>query len=91
MPLPFGLNPYLFPGGPRRIALSLVACTHRGQVNLPILGWPIVASCTASVTPASYASVKSILETGLDRERPDREIRLPLPAHQQIRGPGYYK
>ena len=43
------------------------------------------------VDATSYASVKSILETGLDRERPDHDIRLPLPAHQQIRGPGYYK
>ena len=53
----------------------------------------VEAACKRAleVDATSYASVKSILETGLDRERPDHDIRLPLPAHQQIRGPGYYK
>ena len=54
VPLPFELNPDLFPGGPRRIALSLVACTHGGQINLPIPGWPIVLSFTASITPTDW-------------------------------------
>lgn len=37
-------NPDLFPQVPARIALSLAAHTHGGQVNLPLIGRPIVPS-----------------------------------------------
>ena len=37
-------NPDLFPHVPRRVALSLAAHTLGGQVNLPIIGRPIVPS-----------------------------------------------
>ena len=37
-------NPDLFPRVPARIALSLAAHTHGGQVHLPLIGRPIVPS-----------------------------------------------
>ena len=37
-------NPDLFPQVPARIALSLATHTHGGQVNLPLIGRPIVPS-----------------------------------------------
>ena len=51
----------------------------------------VLKAALFEVDTTSYASVKSILETGLDRERRDHDIHLPLPAHRQIRGPGDYK
>lgn len=39
----------------------------------------------------SYRSVKSILQSGLDRVRVDEQARLALPeAHENVRGPAYY-
>jgi transposase len=35
-------------------------------------------------------SVKSILESGRDRRRPNEALELELPAHGNVRGPGYY-
>jgi transposase len=35
-------------------------------------------------------SVKSILESGRDRRRPNEALELELPAHGNLRGPGYY-
>ena len=36
------------------------------------------------------ATVKSILESGRDRRRPDETVELDLPTHGNVRGPGYY-
>jgi transposase len=38
----------------------------------------------------SYQSVKSILEKGLDRQRPEPELPLASPNHQNVRGQAYY-
>jgi transposase len=38
----------------------------------------------------SYRSVKSILEKGLDHQRPEPELPLPSPAHLNLRGQAYY-
>jgi hypothetical protein len=35
-------------------------------------------------------SVKSILESGRDRRPTTSELPLELPAHGNVRGPGYY-
>lgn len=37
-----------------------------------------------------YKRVKNILASGLDQEEPDSGERPPLPAHTNLRGPGYY-
>ena len=37
-------NPDVFPGVPERVSLTLAGHTHGGQVNLPLLGRPVVPS-----------------------------------------------
>jgi predicted MPP superfamily phosphohydrolase len=37
-------SPDVFPGVPRRVALTLAGHTHGGQVRLPLLGRPVVPS-----------------------------------------------
>lgn len=37
-------NPDIFPDVPPRVSLTLAGHTHGGQVNLPLLGRPIVPS-----------------------------------------------
>jgi transposase len=38
----------------------------------------------------SYRSIKSILETGLDKQDPQPELPLQSPAHENVRGQVYY-
>jgi len=38
----------------------------------------------------SYQSIKSILESGLDRQAEEPELALPTAAHENVRGHGYY-
>lgn len=38
----------------------------------------------------SYQSIKSILESGLDRQVDEPELPLPTGAHENVRGQGYY-
>jgi transposase len=38
----------------------------------------------------SYHSLKSILESGLDRQVDEPELPLPMGAHENVRGQGYY-
>lgn len=38
----------------------------------------------------SYRSIKSILEKGLDRQAEEPELPLHSPAHENVRGQGYY-
>ena len=42
--LMFTHNPDIFPGVPPRVSLTLAGHTHGGQVNLPLLGRPVVPS-----------------------------------------------
>jgi hypothetical protein len=37
-------NPDIFPGVPARVSLTVAGHTHGGQVNLPLLGRPVVPS-----------------------------------------------
>ena len=39
----------------------------------------------------SYASVQSILATGLDKAAAEQAPILPTPRHDNIRGPAYYQ
>ena len=52
----------------------------------------VEAACGRALTvnTTSYTSIRSILETGLDRVPPEPEPRRPVPQHQHLRGPGYY-
>ncbi len=38
----------------------------------------------------SYQSIKSILESGLDRQAEEPELPLPTAAHENVRGQDYY-
>ena len=38
----------------------------------------------------SYRSIKSILESGLDRQSAEPELPLNSPAHENVRGQAYY-
>ena len=38
----------------------------------------------------SYRSIKSILEKGLERQKPEPELPLSSPVHQNVRGQAYY-
>jgi transposase len=38
----------------------------------------------------SYRSIKSILENGLDQQAPAEECPVNSPAHDNVRGQGYY-
>jgi transposase len=38
----------------------------------------------------SYRSIKSILESGLDRQEAEPEVALSSPVHENVRGQGYY-
>jgi hypothetical protein len=38
----------------------------------------------------SYQSIKSILESGLDRQVEEPELPLPTVAHENVRGQDYY-
>jgi len=51
------------------------------------------AACGRALThnTVSYASVQSILVTGLDKAVADREPVLPTPRHDNIRGAAYYQ
>jgi hypothetical protein len=42
------------------------------------------------LTRPTRKSVKSILESGRDRRAITNELPLELPAHGNVRGPGYY-
>ncbi len=42
--IPLTHNPDVFPGLPQGVPLLLAAHTHGGQVNLPLIGTPIVPS-----------------------------------------------
>lgn len=51
------------------------------------------AACARALTVSavSYHSVKSILQTGLDRQAlAGPSVQLPLDAHANVRGPAYY-
>ena len=39
----------------------------------------------------NYNSVKSILVKGLDGLEVPKQATLPMPAHANVRGPGYYE
>lgn len=45
-----------------------------------------------SIGSPTRRSVLSILQKGLDRQAasPDSQLELPLPWHENVRGPGYY-
>jgi predicted MPP superfamily phosphohydrolase len=47
-------NPDIFPGLPRQVPLLLAAHTHGGQVNLPLIGTPIVPSRFGSKYTAGH-------------------------------------
>lgn len=51
------------------------------------------AACDRALThnTVSYASVQSILVTGLDKAAADPEPILPTPRHDNIRGATYYQ
>ncbi len=51
------------------------------------------AACKRAITCGafSYKSVRSILETGLDRLLPEEKTSLVIPIHENIRGASYYK
>ena len=51
------------------------------------------AACDRALThnTVSYASVQSILVTGLDKAAADPEPIRPPPHHDNIRGPAYYQ
>ena len=50
------------------------------------------AACARALKAGAlqYKSVKTILEKGLDQAEPEFEERA-MPAHQNLRGPAYYK
>lgn len=52
----------------------------------------IEAACARAVkvNAFSYKSVKTILKNGLDSQAVAEERDVPLPRHENIRGPGYY-
>ena len=53
----------------------------------------VEAACARAraINAVSYSSRAAILRPGLDRAAPEREPLLPLPAHDNIRGPAYYR
>ncbi len=66
--------------------MSATSCLE-GRRNEPI--WCDTRVRVLTVNTTSYASIRSILETGLDRVPPEPEPRRPMPQYQHLRGPGY--
>jgi hypothetical protein len=52
----------------------------------------VEAACerALAIGTRSFSSVKSILDTKLDRKRPDRAAEGPAIVHDNIRGPTFY-
>lgn len=49
------------------------------------------AALAVATGAVSYRSVKSILSSGMDRIEHEEKASKPLPAHANLRGPGYYR
>ena len=70
-----------------RSAMGVISLARRYEAER------VEAACERALTinALSYSSLTAILRSGLDRAAPEREPLLPLPAHDNIRGPAYYR
>ena len=70
-----------------RSAMGVISLARRYEAER------VEAACERALTinALSYSSLTAILRSGLDRAAPEREPLLPLPTHDNIRGPAYYR